>query len=248
MEHAEIESLLGAFALDAVSADEAHEIEAHLAQCPRCRAEVLAHREVASLLSSSGGEAPAGVWEQIALTLEGEVPSDSSAFDRILPLGGRARRRRVRVAIGSIAAVAAIALGVLGFEVASLNGQVARDQNSASSGVALAAAQALAGPHQLLTLASPTHALEADVVLTTTGQAYWVSSDLTRLEGGRTYQLWGLAGGRIVSIGLLGADPHNPSSFRVAANTRQLMVTAEPEGGTVAPSGAVLLSAIVPRS
>ncbi|MGA2209666.1 MAG: anti-sigma factor [Acidimicrobiales bacterium] len=66
MNHAEITELLGAYALDAVSPEEAAEIEEHLAECPRCRAEVAAHREVAGVLGNLGGSAPAGLWARIA--------------------------------------------------------------------------------------------------------------------------------------------------------------------------------------
>lgn len=58
IDHLELESLLGAYVLDAVSPDEAAEIEQHLDNCPRCKAEVAAHREVVSLLAGGGGEAP----------------------------------------------------------------------------------------------------------------------------------------------------------------------------------------------
>jgi hypothetical protein len=64
--HAEITELLGAYALDAVSPEEAAEIEEHLVECPRCRAEVAAHREVAGVLGNLGGSAPAGLWARIA--------------------------------------------------------------------------------------------------------------------------------------------------------------------------------------
>ncbi len=37
MKHEEVSELLGAFALDAVDGDEYEQIEAHLAECPRCR-------------------------------------------------------------------------------------------------------------------------------------------------------------------------------------------------------------------
>jgi hypothetical protein len=77
--HDEIAELLGAYALDAVSPDEATEIEQHLAECPRCRAEVAAHREVAGVLGNLGGTVPAGLWgriaDELALGSEGPLPS-----------------------------------------------------------------------------------------------------------------------------------------------------------------------------
>jgi anti-sigma factor RsiW len=83
MTHSEISELLGAYALDAVSPEEAAEIEQHLAECPRCRAEVAAHREVAGVLGNLGGTAPAGLWSRIAgeLALESDPPSASGGRD-----------------------------------------------------------------------------------------------------------------------------------------------------------------------
>ena len=69
MNHAEIEELLGAYALDATTAEERAQVEAHLAECPSCRAEVTAHLEVAALLGTAGTGAPTGLWEKIAASL-----------------------------------------------------------------------------------------------------------------------------------------------------------------------------------
>lgn len=74
MNHDEIAELLGAYALDAVDGDERAAVEAHLEVCPRCRAEVEEHREVAGLLAQGGGPAPEGVWGRIADSLEEPPP------------------------------------------------------------------------------------------------------------------------------------------------------------------------------
>ena len=60
--HEEVAELLGAYALDAVGPDEVVMIETHLEVCPRCRAEVAAHREVAAVLAYGGATAPDGLW------------------------------------------------------------------------------------------------------------------------------------------------------------------------------------------
>ncbi|MGH9066934.1 MAG: zf-HC2 domain-containing protein, partial [Acidimicrobiales bacterium] len=83
--HAEIESLLGAYALDAVDGSEAEAVELHLQICPRCRAEVAEHRETAALLGHTGAVAPAGLWDRIAGELE-EPPPDL-ALGRLDPAG-----------------------------------------------------------------------------------------------------------------------------------------------------------------
>ncbi|MDQ6697076.1 MAG: anti-sigma factor [Actinomycetota bacterium] len=73
--HQQIEDLLGAFAMDAVDGDEAEAIELHLRDCPRCRAEVTEHREVAALLAHTGSPAPEGVWNRILDELEPVPPA-----------------------------------------------------------------------------------------------------------------------------------------------------------------------------
>ena len=69
MTHEEASELLAVFALDAVDSDEHEQIEAHLAECPRCRAELDAHREVAAALGNSVEPLPEGLWSSIASRL-----------------------------------------------------------------------------------------------------------------------------------------------------------------------------------
>ena len=65
----EFESLLGAYALDAVDDEERREIEVYLAVDPRAGAEVEMHREVATLMAFSGAAAPDGLWDRICAVL-----------------------------------------------------------------------------------------------------------------------------------------------------------------------------------
>ncbi|MDQ1391403.1 MAG: hypothetical protein QOF30_380 [Acidimicrobiaceae bacterium] len=73
--HADLQELLGAYALDAVEPDEASAIERHLPTCPRCRNELADHREVAALLGYAGGTAPSGLWDRIIASLEEPPPA-----------------------------------------------------------------------------------------------------------------------------------------------------------------------------
>src|SRR5215212_7547374 len=105
--HADIEELLGAYALDAVDGDEQEAIEIHLRECPRCRAEVADHREVAALLAHGGQPAPDGIWDRIVDSLEEAPPRLNLA--PVVPL---TRRRGVGMRLA--AAVAAVAAAVIG--------------------------------------------------------------------------------------------------------------------------------------
>ncbi|HVC25181.1 MAG TPA: anti-sigma factor [Acidimicrobiales bacterium] len=254
MTHAEIEELLGAYALDAVDAHEALAVEEHLATCPRCRAEVAAHREVAALLGNSGGEAPEGLWSRIASEIDLEfrgrpsLPDISSARRARAATSARdGNGRRVlplALSLGAIAAALALVVALLSAKVGSLDSQVRTISSAvALNGAAEQAALAATDPRHrsvLLTSRTGTDLTRALLVMLPSGQAYLVAqSGLTALAGDRTYQLWALASGRVVSLGLLGRAPKDVA-VQVTSNMTEFMVTAEPLGGTSAPTTPVL--------
>ena len=78
------------------------------------------------------------------------------------------------------------------------------------------------------------------------GRGYLVSSKLPSLGDGRTYQLWAIVGKQPISLGLLGATPHQ-AAFTMAGSTRpsRLAITAEPAGGSVAPTGPIVATGTV---
>jgi len=246
--HDELQSLLGAYALDAVEDDEARDVERHLRECPRCRAEVANHRETAALMASVGAEAPAGVWDRISAALDDDPLPDTAALAPG-PGSPRGRRRlpmRVRVAAALGAAVAA-AVAVLSVATVRLDHRVGTLRRTIlASPAAQAATAALIDPlHRDVRLTSADGRLAAQVALRLTGEAYLVDTDLPVLDRGRTYQVWGLAGGRVVSLGLLGATPVF-AAFRVEDTVTQLMVTSEPAGGVPAPDSPVLIQGLIP--
>ncbi|MEY2569671.1 MAG: hypothetical protein QOE63_21, partial [Acidimicrobiaceae bacterium] len=113
--HAEIEELIGAYAIDALDPDERLAVEDHLPTCPRCRAEVADLREVAALLVYSGGPAPEGVWDKIVATLD-ETPPPMRLG--VVPIqSARSRRRRWQVAAGAVAVAAALLIGAVGLSL-----------------------------------------------------------------------------------------------------------------------------------
>ena len=87
---AEIEELLGAYALDAVDREEAEQIERYLAEHAEARDEVAQYRETASMLAFAGADAPSGLWHSIVASLEEEPPRldipAASPFDDVPPL------------------------------------------------------------------------------------------------------------------------------------------------------------------
>jgi anti-sigma-K factor RskA len=246
---AEIESLLGAYALDAVDDSERAEVEAHLATCPRCRAEVAAHREVAALMANGGVAAPEGLWDRIAEGLSPELPASApGAADLLahLPRPQRLERRYRRAFVGAItlAAAVTIVVALLSLQVANLTQQL--HSTSSDVGISAAVDSVLSRQHRTITLTAANRPDNATVIIGAGDEGYWIGSNLAQLPSSETYQLWTVVRGKtIVSLGVLGPDPKAAAAFRLAADMGQLMVTVEPEGGTPGPTTKAVVSAVV---
>jgi anti-sigma-K factor RskA len=255
MSHDEASDLLGAYALDAVDGDEFAELEEHLDTCPRCRAELDSLRDVAAAMGNSVEPLPEGLWSQIASRLperqEGEepppmpqlTPERAAGSPFRTPSSGRPRRRSVSTLIGAIAVAAAAVAVVLGIGLVRADNNVSNLQ--AAGPTSLTAALHTPG-HRLITLHTSSHAERAQVVVTPSGQGFLVSSNLPTLGHGQTYQLWGIVGHNPISLGLLGNSPR-AAAFTIAGSTRPtvLGVTAEPAGGSIVPTGAMVATGTV---
>lgn len=230
MPHEEIQSLLGAYALDAADGDEAEAVELHLRDCPRCRAEVAEHRETASLLASGHAPAPVDVWDRIAAGLD-EPPAQPTAPGVTFL---RPRRGAQRLAV-ALASAAAVAVAVLGFVVVDQRSRLDRMQTALEDrSVVAAAVSAEQQPDvRRVDLRSGDGVVLARAVLTADGTGYLWAEGLPRLDHARTYQLWAVVGAEKISAGVLGPAP-GVTPFRVSGNVVALALTAEHAGGVVA--------------
>jgi anti-sigma-K factor RskA len=268
MTHDEVSELLGAFALDAVDHDEVELIEAHLAQCPRCRAEVDAHREVAAALGNSVEPLPEGLWSSIASRLpprQDEEPppmpllvrdgvADVIAPAAVFQAPAASRRSRtprsVRNRLGAVASIAVAAAAVaivLGVNLVHDDHQISQLQDAVgkSAHTAVVAALQTQGS-KIVHVESPGHHELAEFVVVPDGQGYLVKSSLPALPSDQTYQLWGLYGRRSISLGLLGRSPDQATFTSAGSKTPgTLAITAEPAGGSVTPTGSMLATGTV---
>lgn len=251
--HHDIQELLGAFALDAVDDDERDVIEAHLAGCPRCRAEVEGHRETAALLAHSGERAPEGVWDRIATALDESppaldltriIPGQERAAEPAPPPDELAERRtaktaprsvplRVAAATMAVAAALTLFLGVaLGrTDDGRLDRLEALAEDMEKAVMSNAAYAALNDSHnEKVRLVSSDGRASAQVVRRPDGTGYLVPGTLAPLPAGRVYQLWAVRSDAKISLGVLGAVPE-VSAFRMNGPVAAFAVTEEATGG-----------------
>jgi anti-sigma factor RsiW len=224
LRHDQVEELLGAYALDAVTAEERIEVEAHLATCPRCRNEVDAHREVAAHLAQGGAAAPDHLWERIAGAIDAETPPPMRLVVDDAPPRARAPRWAWWPGLlGAAAAVAIIALtaGLLVVQnrVGDLEGERA---------LAGAATAAFAEPGaRTVDLEGDTGEVVARAALLPDGTGYVLAGGLPDLDRG-IYQLWGQAGDAVVSLGTMGAAP-DVVAFHADPAPERLLISVEEE-------------------
>ncbi|MGI8685450.1 MAG: anti-sigma factor domain-containing protein [Acidimicrobiales bacterium] len=247
LKHHEIEELLGVYALDAVSAEEADLVETHLRECPRCRAEVADHREVAASLAHVGSTAPPGVWSRIAGSLEEAPPQLDMA--RVVSMRGRSQRRSIPLrAAAAMVAMAAAVIALLGVQVSHLDNRT--DQLATAlqkQGLDQAVQSAVFDESaRKVDLRSEDGITFAKAVLRDNGEAYLVGNNLPKLPDDQTYQLWAVVGDRTVSVGVLGSDP-GVSAFKVAGEgVSVLALTAEQAGGVVASDKDPVVRGLLP--
>lgn len=239
--HDDIAELLGAYALNAVDPDERALVDAHLADCPRCRAELHDHAEVAAMLGNTGGDAPEGLWDRIASTLEESPPpmrltlpprQAAESTGRVVPLTAR-RRTGGRLAVAALGMAAALLIGVLGAKVVQQDDELDRINAALEADTLLSAANvALLDPKAAMTtLTSPDGRLQASAVVLPDGTGFLMADDLPGLEDARTYQLWGQTDGGLISLGLLGAEPGEVVPFQTGGDVAALAITEEVAGG-----------------
>lgn len=233
--HDEIAELLGAYALDAIDADERAAVEEHLPGCPRCASEVAEHREVAAQLANAGGPAPDGVWDRILGSLE-EAPPAFEDLPRTPPVAGATvtsmtGRRPARQWLPlSAAAAVLVVVGLVAGVLISGDGDAAEPRRGLPS-MEEVALQALDDPDAVtVALRSPDEALEATAVVESDGSGFFLGDDLPALDESQTYQLWGIREGAVISLGILGHAPR-VVAFHMDDSIQALAVTAEAAGG-----------------
>lgn len=226
-------ALTAPYALGALDPGERREFEAHLAECAMCRAEAQTFREVSELLANASPAAEPGprVRDRI---LRGAR--------RVRPMTGR------RPVLPWVVAAASVVLALVA-------GNAYRRERAAGE----VAKRALVGTRDSLTARDSLIAtlLSPDMGtagLAATGQPpsarlFWIPSRhrvvmavyrLPPAPAGRTYQLWAIAKGKPVSLGIFNTAPDG--SLRTVMNVppdlafQITAVTEEPAGGSPQPT------------
>jgi anti-sigma-K factor RskA len=227
----DIHDLSGAYALDALDDIERARFAAHLARCSTCQRDVEEFRGAATHLGRAVAEPPPPALRASVLSAITEVRQDRPGPASRTP---RHTGRWVTLAAG---VAAALVIGVLTTQLFSIRS----DRNETEQ-----IAEVLTAPDAAFM------PLEGEVG---TGRMAWspslgrsvlVLDGLPTLESDRDYQLWFVVGGEQIPV-----EVYHPDDHRILAVTPDLPeglealgITEEPAGGSPAPTGPMLLTAI----
>ena len=228
----ELDELLGAYALDAVSPEEADRVEDYLAINPKAAAEVREHREVATMLAFTGMDAPEGLWSRIEQELDAPAPAPGPELARVMSIEDAPSRRRFATVapwIASAAAAAIIAVVAIGIA----------DRATAPTDPLVAAYEAADADRDSAkaTLVAEGSSFEAVAVIDQDGHGYVRAGELPALGADQTYQLWGVVDTGadepdVISLGIFGPNPEL-ETFTTETPVVALAITIEDAPGVI---------------
>jgi anti-sigma-K factor RskA len=239
---ADVHALAGAYALNALPADEQAFFERHLASCEACRAEVAELQETAATLAAGAAATPsaslrasvlaaADVTRQLPPAPAAQRPADGSAWNRM--------RQRVLVPLAAALALAVVALTVV---VVDLNQRLPQSEPPSTAVVGVLGAPDLQTVDLDLGAAVPGRFLYSP----SQDQGVLVAHGVADPGSHETYELWLIHDGTPVPAGLFRPDDAGATIAETSAPVRGaelVAITVEPAGGSEQPTGAVLASA-----
>ncbi|KDN23471.1 anti-sigma factor [Amycolatopsis rifamycinica] len=214
---AELHTLTGAYALDAVSEADRSEFERHLGECAACRQEVAELRATGARLAVAAAIAPppslkALVLADVARTRQ--LPPKVPVVRRL----NRAKTWQLRISLfgAAAAAVVAVVLGV---------GRAPAPVDSVLSAPDAAAVQGDGEGHATL------------VVSRSRNQAVLLASDLPALDAGHVYQVWLIGTGGARSAGVMTSEASQRMLVAdLPPDVDRIGITVEPAGGSPGPT------------
>jgi anti-sigma factor RsiW len=218
-----LHDLTGAYALDALDADEARAYEGHLAHCPRCRADLASLGETATALAyaADGPEPPAALRDRI-------LSAAAAERENVVPLRPRWAIPAVVTAVAAVAATVALAIWAT-----SLSSQLGNERDARH---AQERAAAIVGDPAARRV--KIEGGRGSLVVTPTGQGALVLSGLNPAPSGKTYEAWVAEGGSPKPAGTFdgGGDVTAFALSRPVPDGATVMVTVEKNGGVDLPT------------
>lgn len=230
----EVHTLSGAYAINALSSDEADLFRTHLDACSACRQEVRELQAAAAQMGSTESLAPPAELKARVLAAAGQQPQ----LPPRVPHSGKRSERRVRTWFPRLlVAAAAILIAAAGIGFLQM-----RDDTAPGSTLAASVVRVFEAPDAHRATVKSSNGGNVTVATSPSLDRMAVDTDdLPDLKNGQVYQLWAIADGNYASAGLL-ENPDSGAAMAMPAEGTQIAITIEPAGGSVKPSTASIIS------
>jgi anti-sigma-K factor RskA len=236
----DIHHLTGAYVADALPPQEELLFERHLEECSLCAAEVRELRETTARLAMAAAQQPPPALRQQVLA---EIGSVRQQPPPVLSLPGQRRARATWLVRVAAVVVALAIIAALGTVILRQQDRIDRLQ-AANTEVT----EVISAPDAQMAVAKTGGASGLVVYSRERNAAVFSSSGLADLPSDRIYQLWAIGPSGATSEGLL--DYSNgrtePAVAQSLAGAQSLGVTAEPAGGSAAPTSDPVLVVPLP--
>jgi anti-sigma-K factor RskA len=220
----DLHTLSGAYAVDALSTDEAMQFATHLETCQACRDEVRELQAAAATMGASEAVAPPAALKARILAAADRTPQLPPKVTRIEAARSRRWTTWVGAAAAAVVLIVAAAFGI-GQMQQDNESPVASDSVSSVFHAADAKTKTVITPQGRLKLAMSEQS----------GQMAVATSSLHRLPNAKVYQMWALHNGKATSVGVID-HPKTGKVMPIPASGTTVAITVEPEGGSKQPT------------
>ncbi len=219
----DLHTLSGAFALHALSPEEAEEFQKHLDACAACRVEVYELREAAGQMGASEAMAPPAHLKSRVMAAADKTPQ---LPPRVSDINQLRRRRWGARFLAAAAAVAVITAGAIGINQAQQD-----EQSQLATGVI----QVFSAEDVKTKTVETTNGGELAVATSPGLNKMAVDTDkLPPLDADHVYQLWAIQDDVISPVLVL--EPEKGASMEMPGPDTQVAITIEPAGGSQQPT------------
>jgi anti-sigma-K factor RskA len=236
----DVHTLSGAYALDALSPEEAAEFRRHLDGCQACRDEVRELQRAAARMGGAQAATPPADLKTRILAAAERTPQEPPvrATRPSSPAAPEKSRRRWPVWLAAAAAAVVIAGGgVIGLQAIQEDEPtlpVAVSQVFEADDARTATVRTENGGKLTVGVSPSRNEMAVD------------TRDLPELDGDRVYQLWAVHGEDMVNVGVLD-DPDEGAAMGMPEEDTTVAVTVEPDGGSEQPTSSPIVE-VDPRA
>lgn len=218
----DLHTLSGAYALDALNAEEAAEFRKHLEECAACRDEVRELREAAARMGAREAMAPPSHMRAKVLAAADKLPQ---LPPKVTPIERARSSRWSQRVLGAAAALVVVVGGVIGVS------QLIDDDTQLPAAVS----QVFESPDVRKAAIRTDHGTIRVAASPSRNEMALDTRDLAPLEEDSVYQLWSVLDGTPTSAGVL-EDAAAGIAMPMPSPEASVAITVEPAGGSAQPT------------